>query len=424
MAIKYLLPKYGNVLVNACTIAVSPSADTLFPSSHLFDQYPSIVMKNTSSVNYGIVRIHCNLVEFYNFTTGWAVPTVPDGWTDDSSTSGSLARSTGVDGRASVLQLTATSGTAATYQDITVLSGWRMKTKSFLYGDGSNGPKIYIKNLDTGEYLDNTTAGTASWNATSEVVHHTITSCDWSGREIGFTVTDYTTTQRHLCTLRVTIKSTEGITYADGVRIWPEVDFISIHNHNLSPKLVELKLQASTIANVTSELNVNENVTIKQPSFYHLVTSADKASPYWRIAWIGTNDEVPKLGEVVFGQYVAPSTTMKPTYAKRPLSYSHTSIEQRVVGGNIHRTKLSDHYSRNRTLKFSLRSSDAYDDAVELFDRSAGGTEPVVLVLNDDKDEVLFGYIGSTLPVEEDPTGKHFSWTLNFEELPFGLDTD
>ena len=370
--------------------------------TRLYDGRPSRAWRSASLAADQTIRVDGNLltdgVTDYGGFESWSGGS-PVGWTETPTGTGDVTQEGAiVNSGASSAKFTGGTGTAGCYRDVVVKAGEIITIASALRGDGTAGMRLYVENRLTHKYL---VAGGGSWGAV-QTFRNEIPAA-WSATEVsGIVVEDFAACQSDLVTLRLSLYLAAGgaTTYADDVRVWPRVNFGSIHGHNLDPGQV-VTFRSSTDAWAASD-DAEATAVNTTPSFYTLLTAGNQDRRYWGFKLAGVPSVYPEIGELVIG------------YARTPLQQFENPLEESTrwdrqlsvtPGGERHVHKRSKWQIRNRVFLYTYYSQAEYDEGIELFHlRPAGDTYPVVIVPDHDKPTVIHGRLESTFSDARDWT--------------------
>jgi hypothetical protein len=252
---------------------------------------------------------------------------------------------------------------------------------------------VRVRLLETGQYLQS--GGT--WT-TTPTDYSTRSTATYASVDTDFTVDAFSTTLRHSLTLQIEILEDTGVGYADGFRIWPHINFSSVHGHNLANDLT-VELQSST-NNFSSE-NTEATFTVARPSFYtSLSTLIDRR--YWRLDAIGTNYEPLSYGLWVLSQ-------------RRTLTRDHrwgevTRFQQPQIRdisgltGQVRARSLTMDEARRWTADYQALTTAQRDEVhKELMVRSKWGEDPVIVVPLSTEDVVIHGRVENAWEYTRDP---------------------
>jgi hypothetical protein len=382
----YLAGLRSNILSQS-TITISPSENASFPATSLFNGAPGSVFRFSSASSDCSIALNPNLVvngDFEDTTTPF-----PVGWTDISSGSASLVQATSkiIHGSMALKLDPGTSGAAAARQDIEMLPGENFTVDARLRSDGVRITRVFVQNLQTGNYLSTTGA----WVSPSTTWFVSRTPSSWStGNPTQATVESYSAVgYKSKTTLRMEIQLLpNGLAYADKIYLWPHTDFISIHGHNIDPRIT-VKLQHDTTSAFTSATTAAEP-TIIQPAFYSKLSSSitDK---HIRILFAGNPSSAIEIGELWLGQY---QTLSEPPVYGMGVPTEMPVDEHFNVSGQVMRNARAYYPSESVEMKF-LATETRKDELVQMLHRGNWGTEPTVVVPQDNEDKV---YLGAMTP--------------------------
>jgi hypothetical protein len=157
--------------------------------------------------------------------------------------------------------------------------------------------QVTCLNLSTGSYLTVGPGGDGVWSSQTAAVLNVL-STEWNAALVQFTVEDFATCRSDMVTLRfVLLNLATGIGCEfDDVHVWPDVDTISIHGHNIPP--------GSAIA-WANDL-ASHAVVPSQPTTWRVLgAEPDRRAPprYWSVSMAAAPDSRQFwMRELVIGQ--------------------------------------------------------------------------------------------------------------------------
>jgi len=361
----------------------SPAADGNFAVAALKDRIPSSAFRFGSLTADPYLQFDLNVVTNGDMVTnsGGNVSS----WTEVNTGTGDVTYdATGGEAGAPGMKLVSGTGTAVAYQDITARAGERLNWTIALKGDGTRAVALRVFNRNTGHYWTG-----SAWSATPTDLA-TRTTATYATSSGSFTMESAPAYRAdlQLMTLRITIQVTtaSGTCFADSVFLWPSVDFLSIHGHNIDP-IISLELRRDSAA-FAGAGTLEATITAFPLEFYSsLGTIRDER--YWRVKFVGTNSAAIYLGEVVLAQRLTLTRIFKP-----PESIDYIDDQVRSGEVPIRSYRKMDHPRRLLDVEFNYDSAAAFTQARdELVLRSRNGHHPMVVVPNDTEVHCLYGKI-------------------------------
>lgn len=387
----YLAGEKLNLLERAVTApSMTPAAAASFPATALYDQRPSQIAKFGSAAADCRVDIDTNLV-----TNGGFETSTLSGWTDSDTGNGASTETTTagefVSGaKALKLDTVDVAGVAERYQDIVVRAGERLTFRAQMRKTAAGTAAVVgrIKNLSTGKWL--TSAG--AWDAsTSDAL--TTTSTTFGLQSRAFTVESWTILQASTVTLRIYFRKASAgaaaeVGLVDDVELIPDVNFCSIHGHNIDP-LIAVQLRSST-DNFSGVDTLEATLSMKQPSFFGVLSTPGTARRYWRLKLSGTNTAAPYIGELVLGYAEEITKRMRQGWTikwRKAQSRTRTRAGEQFVtalgGGHPHRIAQWQFRHASEATMLELRD--------QILRRTLQGEHAAVIVPVDTEDVVMFG---------------------------------
>ena len=312
------------------------------------------------------------------------------------------------------MKLTAGTSSASAYQDIVLRSGEKftvtVDSRSTAAGISS---RLRVQCLETGNYLSTD----AAWGATAVDAITNATS-SFATVALSATVEAISITKQDLVHLRITAlnNSTGNITYMDELYVWPSVDFVSIHGHNLDP-VVTVTLQSSTDSFTTT--TTQATFTVGQPSFYTALGTLQDIR-YWRVQLSGTNSThsgIPYIGELMVSQKLAPGDTIR---YNPELVYTDWQVRSGATPASARSYLLGDHETRALTMNFLYGSTANFAEALNaILRRSRFGHHPLVVVPLSSEADVIYGKIDESVSITRPTIGLWETQAITLTELPF-----
>lgn len=397
-----------NLLETGLVLTVS-SEDALYPKSRIYGRRPIQPFKFTSTTNQTIT-IDGNRIENGDLDD-WSAG-APVGWTetgtvDETTTAGEFRSG-------SAAKIAALSNIV---QDFTVRAGERIVING--WRRISAAPAVFearLINLQTGRRWNGST-----WVDTDSAFLTDSTNTSYTEyAATTATVEAFSAAQRDTYTLRLQLSHAgpSGTVMADDWFVWAEVDFASIHGHNLTA-LVAAQLRSST-DNFSASDVLQATMTKAQPSFFASITTV--AHRYWRLRFSGTNHEPIRIGEAVIGQ--ARVLTRKMSDAGYEIQYVENDSAAESETGEVMVVKRTDDARRILGMEFDFTSHAEYEEARdEVFRRSRGRAHPLVIVPDSARPDVIFGNIDNRWRVRRLLETLYSENALLVAEAPFPIVT-
>ncbi len=173
------------------------------------------------------------------------------------------------------------------------------------------------------------------------------------------------------------------------------VDFCSIHGHNIDSGVTAIRLYSHTSAFASAtDGTLRATFTKATPTFYTRLSSPVSAR-YWKVSFIGNNvDGAIELGEVVLGVATAFTNNQRLPFDIR---YRRRQIRNTTRAGEVHVYSLTDHEERVLQLQYRPDSAASFEQVRDsIYQATDGGETPLVFVPDGDREEVIFGRIDNT----------------------------
>ncbi len=364
------------------TVTVS-TEDSLYPATRLYDGRPIQPFKFSSTADQTI-DIDGNRITNGNLDT-WSGG-APSGWTVDGTVaetttagefrSGSAAR---VDSNGSItMTFWARSG------ERIVINGWRR-----ILAAGQGVAQAFLRNVNTGRQWDG-----SSWVSGVFAGPFLEDSTNTAYTEYGptaVTVEAYSVTKTDLCQMELQLVNGDltggDYVFFDDWFVWPSIDFLSIHGHNIISSVSVALRRGSTFPAGSLEVTL----TLDSPSFY-TYRSTVRDDRYWRIIVSGDNLTAPYLGEVVLGRALA--LARKPDLGGVTLAERSEAIVATSEYGERHAVQRMTANRRRLAMGFRFATEATYTEARDEVNRRSGGVPssyPFVIVPDSNRAEVLHG---------------------------------
>lgn len=389
-----------NQLARMATAATPESEDSLFPIANLYNGQPWKPFRFATTYDSGYIDFDLNQVVNGEFGTAFSGGLPGTGW--GKSSGATLTRN-------GTPAMEVTGGASEYgYFDLSVASGEVLTISASLANITlASDATIKVRNRTTGSFL--TTSGT--WqDADTAWATATATSV---GKTTTFTVESYSDTMADRCTLRLYFygfaTGTPTYTY---VLVYPRINFVSIHGHNITKESYPVQMRASF---ASPPATVQTTLTLSHPTMFSAFTAADLR--YWRLYFNSDPFVDPTwLGEVVLGQYQ--TLTRRQNFGQE-LTLTHAQDRDITELGPFSAYVRQERGRRKVSLQFRYNDDTDYEQAREIVERSRGGAYPLVLVLESgDETTAMLGRLAPDWSHSRvTNTMRDASW--EFEELPF-----
>jgi hypothetical protein len=172
-----------------------------------------------------------------------------------------------------------------------------------------------------------------------------------------------------------------------------DVDFCSIHGHNIDSGITAIQLRSST-DNFSASDDLEATMTKATPTFYEKLSAASNRR-YWRVKFVGTNTAAAiELGEVVLGEVTAFTRNQREGF---DIQYRRRQIRNTTRAGELHVYSITDYEERIVQLQYKPNSAAAFEQVRDsIYQATDGGETPLVFVPDGDREEVIFGRINNT----------------------------
>ena len=286
-----------------------------------------------------------------------------------------------------------------------------------------------IRNTITGNYYVSGAWQAAAGSAT------TATSTTGVVTTLTFAVESMATCGQELCTMRFELGlSSTAIAYFDDAAVWPAVDFISLHGHNLGASFtVNLQSSADGATYASETLQAPSSGTalvLAYPSCHGIIASPVTTKRYWRVLLtdgMSTAGGIPYIGQAVLGATITP-TSQPRHYAidATGINYRYPQLRVPIPLGGERVQRLSAWANRVMKIAFLHKTEAAWADWRENFRRRMeSGGWPGVVIPRDDESPALFGRAVGSWDSDREHEGPASlmarAETLEWVELPFPI---
>lgn len=395
-----------NQLARMATAATPTDADSLFPIANLYNGQPWKPFRFGSSATSLTIDFDLNQVVNNEFETAFSGGVPGTGW---SAVIGTLSR-VNTAPHAGTYHLEVVSGGVGSHAEYTIeaVAGEVLSVSFYGRNNGAGTATALIYDMESGTYLQSN----GTWTSTATSFYTNATSAYTQGAAT-FTVPSYSTGGSD----RSTLVFWFGVGYWDSFIVYPRVNFVSIHGHNFAGAIESVVLKSdSTSPGATTRATM----TLARPTMFSTFASVDNR--YWRLllangATSGLNQtEVPWIGELVLGQYQ--TLTRRQNFGQE-LTLTHAQDRDSTDLGPFSAYVRQELGRRKASLQFRYNEDTDYEQAREIVERSKGGANPLVLVLESgDETTAMLGRLAPDWSHSRvTNTMRDASW--EFEELPF-----
>lgn len=406
-------------------IVTSSSEDPLFPRPLIYDGRPSRPFRFSKGDANDHVTVDTCLTLDPGFES-WLDINTPEKWTKVLTGGASVTRNSIVpDTGTYCCQLASPAinpGTAIVMQTIQVRAGEtfypvaRAKAApggTFLY--------LYCRNRQTGRWL--TTAG--AWSATEQPWFSiSLTTSYQTAASSARTVEGMDVCMTDLVDLELSARVVGGgggdiEVYLDNYRLLPEIDFLSLHGHNIDAS-ISVELRSSNDPTFASS-TLRATLTKRVPAFYGILGSPVTSDQHWRVLFSGTNLTPISLGELVLGKAL--------TLARRPdygweIKQIDPDVATETPTGEVYSYPQAKWARRVLGMQYKFFSSAEMEEQLrEVFQRCRGRRHPLVIVPDDTRPEVLHGRIDRSWAAKRRLVNVYDDTSLVVSESPFEVAT-
>jgi hypothetical protein len=360
------------------------SESTTAPRTRLYDGRPSVPYAAAAAVANLAFTIDGDTLLGDGSMDAWSGG-LPQGWTLVKTGTGGVTQVAA--GAGSAAQLASGTGTVWLKKDIVVRSGEQRDFTIALAVD-SGTIKASVQNVRTGAYM--TAAG--AWQAalTYFASKTYAGSSAYATTTVATTVEDIAVCQADTVTLRLMVGFDAGslVGRVDDFYSWPYVDVASIHSHNIAPAN-PVEWRTSTDNFVSSDV-LRATLLPIEPTFYKLLSSPVSAR-YHKLIVTGTPEQIVETGQAVIA---ATWTSPRNFEAGFEMKRARDARVSTTESGDVAVIRRSRWSRRVFGLKFDHISPAAYERfALEVFERSGGQENPLVIIPDPDRADILFARI-------------------------------
>jgi hypothetical protein len=404
-------------------VTANPIADTLFPTTALYDRHPDRIFKYGSLTSAPTLTADIDMLQGAGGFESWTGGS-PVGWTEANAGTGDVTQQsvsgTLVHSGLFSARFAAGDTSASVYKDVVVRAGGRYSISIALRGDAGLGQaRLFCRNQNTGNYLNGGAWGAAS----NEMVigptaaAYTVTDHASDPTAADFQVESAAACGSPLTTLRFQIVNDNATTvaWADSFSLIPGVSFASVHGHNIDPR------SAPTVRASTDNFAVDDDLiatpSVIKPAFY--ADFSVQYYRYWRLAFADTNSAAIYIGEWVLGEHTifrGPALPLQVNYSDQQVRVPHRFGAPSVYGMG---------QSQLTSVPMTVRCEDMTERTAFMteWQRTQGGY-PVVVVPHDGDShtDVIYGLMADALP-HSWATKRFVTLSTEIEPLPLPLIT-
>lgn len=394
----------------------------------LFDDDPAVPYRAAQIRQDGWVKADLNLVQksdgtdagtFESFTGN-----LPDGWSESSSGGGLIsAETTDVHGGLKALKCAAPSnGSAGAAINMTVRSGESLQLDLWMKSKDGGVARVRIFNQQTGHYL----TAKSQWQSAAADCQTESSTSAYVNHKQTFTVEDYDTCQADTVTLtlRVYNSTPSAIALFDDVALYPGVNFFGFFAHNFEPLLTVLWQYSNNdaVGDSPSPYIAISSHAPRQPSFYGVTDTIYRRWIQFTLSGTPYADAA-SIGELVLGQTQTLTTDARhPAVADWQWGFFRPQVRNRRLDGGERPFNLNDHPQRTLRLPYQQTSDASFGQfRQEITRRCQDGAEPIVIVPDDSKPDVIFGRIPGEWSDRQGSLLSVHATELVVTESPFGL---
>ena len=407
-------------------IVTVSSEDALFPRSLLYDGRPSRPFRFAAAGTNDHVTVDTCLTQDPGFES-WVDATTPEKWTKSISGTGSVDReATIVDSGTYACKLAVSTdvGLAMVEQFVWARAGEDLYVSARGRAAGVTLLQLYVGNVRTGKWL---TSG-SGWGNTF-LPFATTLATSFQTLALAFQVEGMDACLEDVVPLRLIARfanpaNSPEAAYVDNFRLLPAIDFASIHGHNID-RAVDVELRSSSDPTFASS-TLRATLTKRIPAFYGLLGSPVSTDQHWRFLFggggISAINSVPiSLGEVVLGRAL--------TLARRPdygweIKRLRPDVATETPTGEVYSSRQSKWSRRVLGMQFKFfATTEMEQQAEEVFERCEGRGQPLVIVPDDTRPEVLHGRIDRSWAAKRRLVNAYDDTSLIVSESPFEVAT-
>lgn len=301
MAFKILTGPYLNHLTRTATApSMDPVALSLFPALNLYDNRsskPAIysVAQNDSTIRFDLDIVTGGSFESTGDVDAWSVlgvGTLTAGGGGPGAYEGAGTMTVTPDFGGSAIE-------AIAYEDVTVRSGEELTFTAAAASGATSGTAIVkVRNRQTGKWLR---GSDMTWTSSESTILSTTATSEFDFESVLFSVESLDTCITDTVTLRIYLTTTGTEGYFDAVHLWPSINWVSIHGHNIPPFITPTIEYSTDLGNNWTSYAA---MTLRRDSFYNIFSSMETYRD-WRVRLAGEPDtgSLMYIGELVAGQY-------------------------------------------------------------------------------------------------------------------------
>lgn len=367
-------PAWYNFL--AWATLTSSNENTLYPLTNVKDHDPSSPFQFNTTGNDLEMKLDLTMLTGRDFNT-WSGG-APTGWSVFTSGTGSVTQDSvifdGAGGSSAKLNGGA-SGTAFVAQARTVRAGWKMYVRVRIRTTASAVVYLQVRNRRTGKTLDNTMAWVTSPTAIAKT--HISGAGAFETVTFGpFTVEDFWTVGADTCDLLFIGGNDQNAdAWIDNWDVYPGVDFLSIHGHNVPAGMVVRARYSDDDSTYATHLTA----TPRPVAFY--ASGTTEGHRYWKIPYV-SDSNIPLSTAIYYGEVIlAQADTVPPQRYGWETKFLFPQTRTRTEAGKQTSYKRTLTEVRGLRLSFQPTSETAFKQLRdEWARRTFGGFYPMVMV--------------------------------------------
>ena len=376
-----------NLLKRGTTSISTGTADANYPVTNLYDGEPSTPLLVTAAGNVTL-DVDGDLLKQVGDMEGTFSVGVAAGFTDRSTGDGTPAQEgTLVHAGAKAQKLsTAAAGVARVSIDLDVLAGEVLSLSAWLRGDGTATISAQLQDLATNKFWNG-----SIWSSSSAVTWAGRSTASYAESTSTVTVDTADNIRAATTTLRLSFYVSSAVAagagYVDDVAVWPSVDCVSLHGHNI-PVGAQVDLLSSTSSGWGSPTTEADDIPVYQPAFYSLLAAA-VAKRYWRVRITDSIAREPiYIGELVIGAAV--TLTASPNYPL-PVAEAYRHQRAQTALGRRYVLQRVTQPARVATLDYEgLSAAQGRELRRLVYLASVGDLYPCVVIPQDDDAERVY----------------------------------
>lgn len=404
--------RYGNNLERGTVTLSDEDSDS--PAENLFDGDPGTVgavVEDTAAVTItldGDLALQTGGFEVA-FTGS---PSAPPGWEDASiGGSASLVRDTSIfHGGASSCRLEASGGgTAQLSRTFVCRANEYLTLRMWLRGDGTNPVMVTVQDLETGHWLapilgdPPTDPDTVNeWDPESQTLF-SVPDAVFTLSEARIKITSMVEWPYPLRRIRVRVFTTTSDGWVDDFEFYPHWQLLALIGHNVIPSGVvtgdTANIRVRRADSVSGTFSNVEFITPTPHTLWHMLSERQQ----YRVAQIrfeGVNVDPFWWGEVIWCQ---PHHFEK--CAMTPVQTQHVDNRVQIPRplGGFASIGLAETIRRVKTFVFQhpdtpeTAETGYWQEWYGEFMQRAQGGDPVLVIPNEDRDEVIFGHLSAVV---------------------------